>query len=372
MKASQPSGLSTSANTDGCGQAARASLSTSQRNTRAPQAAKLSAMTRPIPAAPAVIATRSPSKRTVSGAVLPCIASSPPRPLPRETRARRAVPEPGASVVWSCRHRSGAPDDHGDHHLPCPVAARRRHRLEGHQDRAAGLGLDGGAVRRLHPAAATGAEPHHPLHRHHRAQDERAGGGARHPRAVGHHPRQRDRRRGRHRLLPRDGRGQGGLPGAEPDRRAGGAGHDQHPLGHRRDGPRRDLERARAHQLLPAGHPRRRHRPLGREGQPRRDPQGGAAGEPGARHEPPDDRRARAPRHGDEGRRRPRRRHPARRRREGGAGPRRRGPPAGGAPRRRGARAAGGGGGARDRDGGPGGGRRRARRRSATSSRTST
>ncbi|CAA9209239.1 MAG: Protein QmcA (possibly involved in integral membrane quality control), partial [uncultured Acetobacteraceae bacterium] len=244
--------------------------------------------------------------------------------------------------------------DHRNRHLPRFAAAGRRHRLEGHQDGAARLGVDGGAVRRLHAAAAPGAQPHHPLRGHRRPQDERAGGGARHPGAIGHHPRQRHGRGGRHRLLPRDGSGQGGLPSAGPDRRLGGAGHDQHPLGDRRDGPGRDAERARANQLLPAGNARRRHGPLGREGRPRRDPQGGAAGEPGARHEPPDDRRTRAPRHGDAGGGRPRRRHPARGGREAGADPLRRGPPTSGAARRRGARALGGGGGARDRDGGPG------------------
>ena len=71
------------------------------------------------------------------------------------------------------------------------------------------------------------------------------------------------------------------------------------------------LSSARAHQLLPAGDPGWRDRSLGHQGQPRRDSQGRAAGEPGARHEPADDRRARAPRHGDAGRGRPRRRHPA-------------------------------------------------------------
>ena len=54
-------------------------------------------MTRPIPAAPAVIATRSPSSRTVSGAVLPCIASLLPV-LRARLGATRAVPEPAAAV----------------------------------------------------------------------------------------------------------------------------------------------------------------------------------------------------------------------------------------------------------------------------------
>jgi regulator of protease activity HflC (stomatin/prohibitin superfamily) len=65
--------------------------------------------------------------------------------------------------------------------------------------------------------------------------------------------------------------------------------------------------------------------PLGREGQPRRDPQDRATGEPDPRHEPADDRRARAPRHRRQGRERARGRGQARRGREAGADPRGRG-----------------------------------------------
>jgi len=58
MNASSSASCPASARTPGCPQAASAASSTSDTNTAAPQAAKLSAMTRPIPPAPAVIATR--------------------------------------------------------------------------------------------------------------------------------------------------------------------------------------------------------------------------------------------------------------------------------------------------------------------------
>ena len=186
---------------------------------------------------------------------------------------------------------------------------------------------------------------------------ERAGGGARHPRAIRHHPRQRLGPGRRHRLLPRHGPGQGGLCGAADGTSLDRAGDDQHPRRHRRDGPRPDAEQPGAHQLLPARHPRRRDRPLGHQGQPGRAPQGGAAGEPGARHEPADDRRARAPRHGDAGGGR-----------QAGADPRRRGPPGSRPARRPGARTPGPGRGHGDADGERGGMPAPARPRCATSS----
>jgi hypothetical protein len=54
-----------------CPHAARAPSSTSETNTAAPHAAKLSAMTLPMPLAPALMATRSPLRSTVNGVLAP-------------------------------------------------------------------------------------------------------------------------------------------------------------------------------------------------------------------------------------------------------------------------------------------------------------
>ena len=97
-------------------------------------------------------------------------------------------------------------------------------------------------------------------------------------------------------LLPGDGAGEGGVSGHQPDARADHAGDDQYPRGDRRDGARRHAVLARAHQHGAADHPGRRNRAVGRQGQPRRDPQDRAAGEPDPRDEPADDRGARTPR----------------------------------------------------------------------------
>ena len=70
-------------------------------------------------------------------------------------------------------------------------------------------------------------------------------------------------------LLPRDGTGKSRVSGHQPDPRADHAGDDQHPRGDRRDGTRRHALLTRADQHRAAGHPRRRHGTLGREGQPR-------------------------------------------------------------------------------------------------------
>src|SRR5206468_1339175 len=60
---------------------ASAASSTSDTKTRAPQPAKLSAITLPIPPAPAVIATRSPVKSSGTGVLAPSIIENSPLPV---------------------------------------------------------------------------------------------------------------------------------------------------------------------------------------------------------------------------------------------------------------------------------------------------
>ena len=94
---------------------------------------------------------------------------------------------------------------------------------------------------------------------------------------------------------------------------------------------------------------------MGREGEPRRNPQDRAAGEPDPRDEPADDRGTRAACSGGPRRGRAAGGDPACRGREAGADPVRRGPSAGGTSRRRGAGGAGARGGRSDADGVRGG-----------------
>ena len=73
MKPSHSAATPASARMPACPQLASEASSTSETNTSAPQAAKLSAMTLPIPLAPAVMATRRPVRSTVSGVRAPWI-----------------------------------------------------------------------------------------------------------------------------------------------------------------------------------------------------------------------------------------------------------------------------------------------------------
>ena len=133
------------------------------------------------------------------------------------TRDRGGARPPAARSAPLCSFRTcGRRHDRSRDRPRRVAAARRGHRRARDPHRAAGRGLDRGAVRRVHPPAPARPEPDRALHRPGGAADERAGGGARHPGAVGHHPRQRVGRGGRHRLLPRHGSGPGRLPGAAP------------------------------------------------------------------------------------------------------------------------------------------------------------
>ena len=150
-----------------------------------------------------------------------------------------------------------------------------------HQDRAAGLQLHGRALRPLHQHADARPQPHHSLHRPHRRQDEHDGAGARRSDPGGHHPRQRHRRRRRRRLLPDAQRAAGGLSGRRPAERHPQPDHDQHPLGHGLDGPRRASVQPRRDQRAAAARRRRGRASLGHQDHPRRDQGHQPAGQPG-------------------------------------------------------------------------------------------
>ena len=136
---------------------------------------------------------------------------------------------------------------------------------------SAGPQLHGRALRPLHQDAEARPQHDRAVRRPHRLQDEHDGDGAGGAEPGGDHQGQRHGDGERHHLLPGDGRGARGLRGEQARERHPEPHHDQHPLGHGLDGPRRAALQPRRDQPAAAARRRRRGRAVGRQDHPHRD-----------------------------------------------------------------------------------------------------